>query len=64
MLKEEPPPGGALMRVELRPVITLPQFWFAPLAYAFDEICCAGWWICGSIAPGWWCCWCCGSGSR
>jgi hypothetical protein len=54
----------SLLRVELRPVITLPQFRFAPFAYAFDEICYAGWWICGSITLGWWCCWCCGSGSR
>ena len=26
------PPGGACTRVELRPVMTLPQFWLAPLA--------------------------------
>ena len=36
-LNVEPPPGGAWILVEERPVITLPQFWLAPFAYAFME---------------------------
>ena len=35
---EEAPPGGAATRVEERPVMTLPQFWLEPLAYAFMEV--------------------------
>ena len=31
------PPGGAWRRVDERSVMTLPQFWFAPLAYALLE---------------------------
>merc|ERR1719240_1787235 len=33
------PPGGACKRVDERSVMTLPQFWFAPLAYALLEPC-------------------------
>ena len=31
------PPGGAWMRVVERPVMTLPLFWFVPLAYALAD---------------------------
>ena len=31
------PPGGACTRVDGRPVMTLPQFWFEPLENLFDE---------------------------
>jgi hypothetical protein len=35
-LIEERPPGGACTRVEGRSVMTLPQFWLAPLEYALE----------------------------
>jgi hypothetical protein len=31
------PPGGAWRRVELRPVMTLPQFWLEPQAKELEE---------------------------
>mmetsp|Transcript_17618 Transcript_17618/g.48364 ORF Transcript_17618/g.48364 Transcript_17618/m.48364 type:complete len:104 (-) Transcript_17618:1106-1417(-) len=34
----DPPPGGFATRVVLRSVMKLPQFWFAPEAYAFEEL--------------------------
>jgi len=36
---EEWPPGGACRRVVGRSVITLPQFWSEPLAYALEDWC-------------------------
>ena len=38
MLKDDLPPGGMWTRVVERSVITLPQFWFEPVAYAFELI--------------------------
>jgi hypothetical protein len=34
----ERPPGGACVRVVGRSVRTLPLFWFAPLANAFEDV--------------------------
>ena len=34
----ERPPGGACTRVDGRSVMTLPQFWLAPLANAFEDV--------------------------
>ena len=34
---DETPPGGACRRVLDRPVMTLPQFWFVPVANLFEE---------------------------
>jgi len=34
----ERPPGGACTLVLERPVMTLPAFWFEPVAKALDEV--------------------------